>query len=86
MRTFCTAGSATLPFFGVQPCIVDEKGNELTVSGAFSEMLPPHVFLPALARACLFFQTLPCRNAPLHPSFPWLYMCTRACTQNVAQL
>jgi hypothetical protein len=24
-------GSATLPFFGVQPAIVDEKGNELEV-------------------------------------------------------
>jgi acetyl-CoA synthetase len=23
-------GSATLPFFGVQPCLVDEQGNELT--------------------------------------------------------
>eukprot|EP00195_Chlamydomonas_chlamydogama_P008034 CAMPEP_0202900752 /NCGR_PEP_ID=MMETSP1392-20130828/12017_1 /ASSEMBLY_ACC=CAM_ASM_000868 /TAXON_ID=225041 /ORGANISM="Chlamydomonas chlamydogama, Strain SAG 11-48b" /LENGTH=110 /DNA_ID=CAMNT_0049587191 /DNA_START=48 /DNA_END=377 /DNA_ORIENTATION=- len=23
------AGSATLPFFGVQPCIMDDKGNEL---------------------------------------------------------
>ena len=23
-------GSATLPFFGVQPCVVDEQGNELT--------------------------------------------------------
>jgi acetyl-CoA synthetase len=23
-------GSATLPFFGIQPCVVDEQGNELT--------------------------------------------------------
>ena len=26
-------GSATLPFFGVQPCVVDEQGNELTQNG-----------------------------------------------------
>jgi acetyl-CoA synthetase len=26
-------GSATRPFFGVQPCIVDEQGNELTGNG-----------------------------------------------------
>ena len=26
-------GSATLPFFGVEPCICDEKGNELQVRG-----------------------------------------------------
>jgi acetyl-CoA synthetase len=27
-------GSATLPFFGVQPCLVDEQGNELDGNGA----------------------------------------------------
>jgi acetyl-CoA synthetase len=26
-------GSATLPFFGVQPCVVDEQGNELNSNG-----------------------------------------------------
>ena len=27
-------GSATLPFFGVEPAVLDEKGNELQASGA----------------------------------------------------
>jgi acetyl-CoA synthetase len=26
-------GSATLPFFGIQPCVVDEKGNEIFGNG-----------------------------------------------------
>jgi acetyl-CoA synthetase len=36
-------GSATLPFFGVQPCVVDEQGNELTgnnVAGNLCIKLP----------------------------------------------
>ena len=31
--TPCKPGSATLPFFGVQPVVVDEKGNELKGNG-----------------------------------------------------
>ncbi|MFO8063081.1 MAG: acetate--CoA ligase [Spirochaetota bacterium] len=42
-------GSATLPFFGVQPVVLDEKGNELTENGV-SGLLALKSSWPGMAR------------------------------------
>jgi acetyl-CoA synthetase len=43
-------GSATLPFFGVQPVVLDEKGNELAAKGEVSGILAFKAPWPGIAR------------------------------------